>query len=98
MYNDTNRLMISWWRTYSYFNNKINQIGDIEMITDAYVSSGLFWSRVRYNYIGHNAHTGRRSSFCSKPTPIHVLVHKSDLNYSYSIGHFSRLTQAVDKK
>ena len=41
MYNDTNILMISWWRTYSYFNNKIDQIGNIEMITDAYVSSGL---------------------------------------------------------
>ena len=33
----------------------------------------------------------------SKPTPIHVPVRKSDLDYSYSRSHFSQLPQAVAK-
>ena len=64
----------------------------------AYVSSGSFLSRVSSKYIGHNIYTGRRSNLCSKTTPIHVPVHKSDLNYSYSRSHFSRLPQAVSKE
>ena len=54
-------------------------------------------SRVRSKYIVHKAYTVRRSNFCSKSIPIHVLVHKYDLNFSYSISHFSWLTQAVSK-
>ena len=49
-------------------------------------------------YIGHNTYTFIRSNFRSKPTPIHRPVQKSDLNYSYSRIHFSRLPQAVSKK
>ena len=64
----------------------------------AYGSSGLFGSRVRSKYIKHNTYTGRISNFHSKSTPIHGPFHKSDLNYSYSRSHFSRLPQAVAKK
>ena len=64
----------------------------------AYGSSGSFGSRVRSKYIGHNTHIGRRSHLRSKPTPIHGPVHKSDLNYSYSRSHFSRLPQLVSKR
>ena len=67
-------------------------------MTSAYASSASFGYIVRFKYIGHNTYTSRRSSFCSKPTPIHGTVHKSDLNYSYSRSHFSRLPQAVSKK
>ena len=67
------------------------------MMNSAYGLSGSFGSRVRYKYIEHNTYTGRRSNFCSKPTPIYGPVHKSDLNYSYSRSHFSRLPQEVDK-
>ena len=63
----------------------------------AYGSSGSFGSRVRYKSIGHNTYTGRRSNFRSKPTPIHGQVKKSDLNYSHSRSHISRLPQAVSK-
>ena len=61
----------------------------------AYGSSGSSGSRVRSKYIGYNTYTGRRSNFCSNPTPIHGPVHKYDLNYSYSRSHFSRLPQSV---
>ena len=64
----------------------------------AYGSSGSFVLRARSKYIGHNTYTGRRRNFHSKPTPIHVPVHKSDSNYSYSIIHFSCLPQAVSKE
>ena len=74
--------MVSWWETDSYFNNEQIQICDIECITSAYGSSGLFGSRVRSKFIGHNTYTGRRSNVFSKPTPIHGPVQKSDLNYS----------------
>ena len=53
------------------------------MMSSAYGSSGSFGSRVSSKYIGHNTYTGKRSNFCSKPTPIHGPVHKYDLNYSY---------------
>ena len=52
----------------------------------------------RSKYIRHYTYIVRRSNFCSKPTPIHGLVHKYDLNYSYSRSHFSRLPPAVAKK
>ena len=37
-----NIFMISCWGTDSYFNNEQIQIGDIEMMTSAYGSSGSF--------------------------------------------------------
>ena len=66
-------------------------------MSSAYGLSGSFKSRTRSKSIGHNTYTGRRNNFRSKPTPIHVLVYKYYLNYSYSINHFSRLPQAVAK-
>ena len=60
-------------------------------------SSGSFGSRVRSKYIVHKPYTGRRSNFCSKTIPIYEPVHKSDLNFSYSISHFSWLPQSVSK-
>ena len=44
--NNSNRFMVSWWGTNSYFNNKQIQICDIEIMTSAYDSSGLFGSKV----------------------------------------------------
>ena len=84
--------------TDSYFNNEQIQIGDIKIMTPVYGSSGSFGSWVRYKSIENNTYTYRISDFCSKPTPIHETVHKSDLNYSYSKSHFSRLLRAVAKK
>ena len=89
--------MVSWWGTDSYFNNEQIKIGYIVIITDAYGSSVSCGSRVRSKSISHNIYIGRRSNFCSKPTPIHGPIHKSDLNYSYSISHFSMLPKAVAK-
>ena len=66
-------------------------------MTAAYGSSGSFVSRVRSKYIANNTYTGSRINLRSKPTPIRGLVHKSDLNYSYSRSCFSRLLQAVAK-
>ena len=86
------------WGTDSYFNNDQIYIGDIEIMTSAYSSSGSFVSIVRSKYIQYNTYTVRISNLSSKPTPIHGLVQKSYLNYSYSRSHFSRLPQAVDKK
>ena len=63
----------------------------------AYGLLGSFGSRVGSKYIVHNTYRGRRSTFRSKPTQIHGLFYKSDLNYSYSISHFSMLSQAVAK-
>ena len=63
--------MVSWWITDSYFNNETIQIGDIEIMTAAYVSSGSFGSIVRSKSIGHNAYTGRRRYFRSKPDQLH---------------------------
>ena len=37
--------MVSWWQTYSYFNNQEIRIGDIELMDDAFGSSGSFGSR-----------------------------------------------------
>ena len=90
--------MVSWWGTDSYFNNETIHIGDIDMMNSAYGSSRSFGSKQRSKYIGHDTYTGRRNNFRSKPTPIHGPIQKSDLNYSYSRSHFSRLPQAVAKK
>ena len=38
--------MVSWWGTDSYFNNEQIQIGDTEIMTSAYGSSGSFVSKV----------------------------------------------------
>ena len=40
VYNYHHRLMVSWLGTYSYFNNEPIKIGDIEIMTAAYSSSG----------------------------------------------------------
>ena len=87
--------MVSCWRIDSYFNTEQIQIGDAEIMISVYGSPGSFISRVRSKSIGHNTYTGRRSNLRSKPTPIYGPVNKPDLNYSYSISHFSRLPQAV---
>ena len=97
IYNNSNKFMASWWGIDSYFNIEQIQIGDIEIMISTYGSSGLFGSRVRYKFIENNTYTVRRINFRSKPTPIHGPAHKSDLNYSYSRSHFSRLSQAVAK-
>ena len=67
-------------------------------MTSAYGSSGSFGSMVRSKSIGQNTYTIRRSNLHSKPAPMNVPVHKSDLKYSYSRIHFSMLPQAVAKK
>ena len=64
----------------------------------AYGSSGSVVSRERSKSIVHNTYTGIIISLRSKPTPEHGPVHKSDLNYSYLISHFSLLPQVVDKE
>ena len=89
--------MVSWRETDSYFNNEQIQIGDIEIMTSEYSSSGSFESRVRSKSIGHNTYTGRRINFHSKQTPIHGPVNKAYLNYSYSRSRFIRLPQVVSK-
>ena len=63
----------------------------------AYGSSGPFWSEVRSRSIVTNTYTDKKSNFCSKPTAIQGPNHKSDLNYSYSRIHFSRLPRAAAK-
>ena len=90
--------MFTWWGIYTYLNIEQIQTGIIEIMTTAYGSSVSFGSRLRSRSIGHNTYKGRRSNFCSKPTPIHGPVHKLYLSYSYSRSHFGRLPQAVDKK
>ena len=67
----------------------------IDIMISAYCSSGLFGSRVWTKSIVNNTYTGRKSDLCSKPTPIHGPVHKSDLNCSYSKSHFGRLPQEL---
>ena len=89
--------MVSWWGIDSYFNNEPIQIGDIEIMTAAYDSSGSFGSRSRSKYILHNTYTSRRSHLRSKTTQIHGPVYKYDLNHAYSISHFSWLPKAVAK-
>ena len=73
---NSNRLMVSFWETDSYFNNELIQIDANEMMNSAYGSSELFVSIVRSKYIGHTIYKGRRSNFRLKPTPIHGPVHK----------------------
>ena len=91
VYNYPNKIMVSCWGTYSYFNNEDIQNCHIEIMTDAYGLSGLFRSRVRSNYIVHNTYTGRSSRSRSTSTKVHGPVHNYDLNYSYLRSHFSRL-------
>ena len=73
--------MMSLWGIDAYLNYDQIQIGDTEIVTAAYGSFGSFGSIVRSKYIGRNTYTSRRSSFRSKPIPIHGPVHNSDLNY-----------------
>ena len=67
-------------------------------MTAAYGSSGSFGSIVSSKSIGHNTYTGIISNLHSKATPINVPVHKSDLDYSYSIIRSSKFPQAAAKK
>ena len=76
---------------YSYVYNEQTQMGDIEILTAAYGSSGSFGSIIRSKYIGHTTYTGIRRNLRSKSTPIHGPVHKSDSNYSYLRSNFIRL-------
>ena len=62
---------------YLYFNNEPIQTRDVLFINATYGSSRLFGSRISSTFIKHKTHIGRRSNFCSKPTPKHGLVHKS---------------------
>ena len=64
----------------------------------AYGSSGSFGSIVRSKLIEPNTYTDKISNLRSKPTPIHVPVHKYDLKFSYSRSHFSWLPQEVAKE
>ena len=68
--------MVLWLVTDSYFNNEQIKIGDIEIMTSAYGSSGSFGSIRTSKYIGHNKYTGRRCNLHSKPTPINRPFHK----------------------
>ena len=90
--------MVSWWGTDSYFNFEQIQIGNIEVMTATYGSSGSFGSRLRSKYIENNTYTVIISHFHSKPVPIHGPIHKYDLNYLYSRIYFSRLPQSVAKR
>ena len=76
IYDDPSIFMVSWWGIDSYLNSKQIQMSDIEIMNAAFGSSGSFGSRFRSKCIVHNIYTGRRSNFCSKPTPINVPVHK----------------------
>ena len=63
-----------------------------------YGLSGSFGSRVRSKSIEHKIYTVRRNNFRSKPTPINEPFHKSDLNFSYPIIHFIKVTTSSCKK
>ena len=89
--------MVLWWGTYSYFNNELIQFGDIEVVTSANGSSRSFVSRSGSKCIGNNTYKVKRINLCSKPKPIHVLVNKYELYFSYSRSHVSWLPQAVSK-
>ena len=92
IYNDPIRFMISWWVTYSYFNNDRVQIVHTKIMTTAYGSLVSFVSRLRSKYIGHNTYIGKIINLCSKPTPIYGPIQKYDLNHSYWRSHVSVLT------
>ena len=98
IHDDYSRFMVYWRGRYSYFNDEQYQISDVEMMNCAFGSSWLSGSRVRSNCIGNNTCAGRRINLISKPTPIHGPVHKSELNFSYAIKHFSSLPHSVIKK
>ena len=80
MCNYPTTFMVYWWVTYSYYNNEQIQNSNVKLMNTIYGSSGIFWSLVRLNYIGHNIYTGINSNLSSKPTSIHGPAHKSDLN------------------
>ena len=90
--------MVSWCGIDEYFNNKQTQSSDVELTDTSYGSSGSFGSIVRYEYIGHDTYTGKRSYFRSKPKPIYGPAHKSDLDYSHSRSHFCWFLQTVAKE
>ena len=90
--------MVYWWVGYSYFNNEPIQTRDVVFMNAEYGSSGSFGSIIRSKYIGHNEYTDIRINFRSKPTSIHGLAHKYNLNFSYSIIQFSWLPQAVSNR
>ena len=46
-------------------------------------SSRYFGSIVRLECIDHNKYTGRIISMCSKTTPNHIPVQKTEINFSY---------------
>ena len=66
-------------------------------MTSTYGLSGSFVLGVSFKSIGNDKFTIRRSYFRSKLSPVHRTVHKSYLNYSHSISHFSMLPKAVAK-
>ena len=53
--------------------------------------------KIKSKSIVRNTYTVRRINFRSKPTTINGPLHKSDLNFSYSRSHFSRLPYSVPK-
>ena len=79
LYNCHTKFMVYFWEKDSYLNNEPVQISDVVLINASYGSSGSLGSRVRSKGIVHNIYTGIRRKFCSKPTPIHRPVNKSEL-------------------
>ena len=67
-------------------------------MNSAYGPLGSFRTIFGQKYIGHNTYKGIRSDFCSKPTPIHGLVNRSEFYYSSSRSHFSWLSQELSKE
>ena len=47
IYNYPIKFMVLWWGIYSYLNNELIKIGDIDIMTAAHGSSGSFGSRLR---------------------------------------------------
>ena len=89
--------MVSLLVGHSYFNNEQIKISDVEIMNAAFGSLGSFRSRFRSKCIGHNNYIDINIKYHSKPTPIHVPVHKSELIFLYSIRKFSWLPRAVSK-
>ena len=90
--------MVFWWGRYSYFNDELIQISDIEIMNAAYGSSGYFGSRLRSKCIGHNNYMGKMEYLHSEIAPLHRPVHKPELIFPYYRRHFSRLPKVVYKK
>ena len=64
--------------TGKYFNYKKIPTNDIELINADFGLSGYFGYIIRSKYIRYNTYTGRITYLRSKPTPIHVPVHKTE--------------------